>query len=266
MGTDGPLVVELIFLCLVGWFVFHTLFGGKSSDRARPRPPQPPPGNSPPQSRGTTSNRGSSPSPDTYRPKKPTAKPRIRFDPVVHPGTPTSGPVSLDGLLDAFTGAPLDRALGLFQCSKCSVYYHRASADVLRSENSSKCVACGAASLVSVGSGAEQVRGRNHTPDVITLADYREHFGKVVTFEGRVHRVEVSKRGQDYAVMFESASWTKGFKLVFFRGAISASGGGAYIKSLAAKTVRVRGLLIKHPIFGPEIIITEKRMILEVTT
>jgi hypothetical protein len=65
--------------------------------------------------------------------------------------------------------------------------------------------------------------------------------------------------------MFESASWTKGFKLVFFRGAISASGGGPYIKSLASKTVRVRGLLINHPIFGPEIVITEKRMILEVT-
>ncbi|RYZ13769.1 MAG: hypothetical protein EON61_06085 [Alphaproteobacteria bacterium] len=258
-------MVELFFICVVAWFVLRALFGGKGADPTPSGQPSPTPNGSPSGSQGAQRNKAASASPDTYRPKRSTAKPRIPFDQVVRPGTSTSGPVNLDGLLDAFTGAPLDRALGLFQCTKCSVFYHRASVDVLRAENSSKCVACGTASLASVGTGAEQARGRNHTPDVITLADYRGHFGKVVTFEGRVNRVEVSKRGQDYAVMFESASWTKGFKLVFFRGAISASGGGPYIKSLASKTVRVRGLLINHPIFGPEIVITEKSMILEVT-
>ena len=70
----------------------------------------------------------------------------------------------------------------------------------------------------------------------------------------------------DFAVMFEQASWTKGLKLVFFRGAVGAVGGREFITGLQGRTVRVRGLLIRHPRFGPEIIISERSMILSVSS
>jgi hypothetical protein len=86
----------------------------------------------------------------------------------------------------------------------------------------------------------------------------------VVTFEGDVKAVRVSRRGSDYAVMFEDKTWRTGFKLVFFRGAVRKVGGPEFIKNLDGHRMRVRGLLVKHPRFGPEIIISERNMILEV--
>ncbi|APG27037.1 hypothetical protein A7E78_03830 [Syntrophotalea acetylenivorans] len=62
--------------------------------------------------------------------------------------------------------------------------------------------------------------------------------------------------------MFEDKSWTKGFKLVFFRTAISRVGGKRFISTLNGKTVKVRGLIVKHQTFGYEIIVSEKSMIL----
>ncbi|MCY1308839.1 hypothetical protein D9M70_588770 [compost metagenome] len=64
--------------------------------------------------------------------------------------------------------------------------------------------------------------------------------------------------------MFEDKSWAKGFKLVFFRDGARKVGGSQYIKSLAGKSVKVRGLVIKHPKFGYEIIVSEKSMMLSV--
>ncbi|XUM23200.1 hypothetical protein ACRAVF_07300 [Bradyrhizobium oligotrophicum S58] len=74
----------------------------------------------------------------------------------------------------------------------------------------------------------------------------------------------MSKRRKDYAVMFEQASWSKGLKLVFFRKSVPDAGGVAFIKSLKGRDVRVRGLLINHRFFGPQIIITDRNMILDV--
>jgi hypothetical protein len=85
-----------------------------------------------------------------------------------------------------------------------------------------------------------------------------------VTFEGAVRAVRKSRRGQDYAVMFEQAGWTRGLKLVFFRGAVGKVGGPRFIQGLTGRTVRVRGFLLNHPLFGPEIVISERSMILEV--
>jgi hypothetical protein len=173
---------------------------------------------------------------------------------------------ALAGLHDAFTGARLNPSLGFFQCANCKVYYHAASFAVLREENSSRCVACGAAAVVALTEQqSKTTKGRDYNPDVVTLANFRQHFDRVVTFEGRVHGVKLSRRGMDYAVMLENASWTKGLKLVFFRGAVSAVGGPDFINSLAGRTVRVRGLLINHARFGPEIIISERGMIFGVS-
>jgi hypothetical protein len=173
---------------------------------------------------------------------------------------------ALAGLHDAFTGASLNPRLGLFQCTSCKVYYHTESVAVLREENSSRCVACGTATVVALTElQTKTTKGRDYNPNVTTLANFRQYFGRAVTFEGRVQAVKVSRRGMDYAVMFENASWTKGLKLVFFRGAVRAVGGPDFINSLSGRTVRVRGLLINHPRFGPEIIISERGMILEVS-
>jgi hypothetical protein len=203
------------------------------------------------------------PGKDVYRPRPAN---RSRSNIVFNgSGTATTDEAALAGLHDAFTGAKLNPALGLFQCTTCKVYYHADSYVVLRAENAGRCVACSSAIISSVSANqATENRGRDFNPDVVTLATFRSHFNRVVTFEGIVREVKVSRRGQDYAVMFEQASWSRGLKLVCFRGAIDDVGGARFIRSLNSKRVRVRGLLINHQIFGPEIIVTERTMILDI--
>lgn len=170
----------------------------------------------------------------------------------------------LRGLHDALTGAALDIGRGLYQCTTCKVFYHNDSIELLRAENSGRCVSCQSATLVAFSYGAKPAGGKDFTPSIVTLADYHKHVGSVVTFEGFVPLVRESSRGNDFAVMFENKSWKNGFKLVFFRGAVRAVGGRPYINSLQGKTVRVRGLLKNHATFGYEIIVSEPGMILSV--
>jgi hypothetical protein len=201
----------------------------------------------------------------TFRPNRsPRTSPKIDFSTNFGESGGDVSVGSLDGLHDAFTGAPLDRLLGLNQCQSCKVYYHDESLEVLKSENSSQCVACGGAQIVALVAGKESpFKGRNFDPDVISLDNFRDHYNRVITLEARVVAVRVSRRGTDYALMFEKKSWTKGLKLVFFRGSVRKVGGAAFIKGLEGRKVRVRGLLINHRTFGPEIIVSERSMILE---
>ena len=178
--------------------------------------------------------------------------------------SPISESVNLDGLHDAFTGAPLNKALGLFQCQLCQVFYHSESVQVLREANSSKCVSCHSTSIISIVPDIAPSMGKDYTPSVVTLTNFRKHVGSVVTFEGYVHKVNESRRGDDFAVMFEDKSWVKGFKLVFFRGAARKIGGRLFMHSLRGKTVRVRGLIVNHERFGYEIIVSEKSMIINI--
>lgn len=173
-------------------------------------------------------------------------------------------PIDLSGLHDAFTGAPLNQSLGLYQCQSCKVYYHTESLQVLREANNSQCVSCQSINIVAVTSGQRTERGRDYNPNIVTLNNFKDYVGRVVTFEGQVHRVNESRRGNDFAVMFENKSWARGFKLVFFRGAVRKVGGATYINSLSGKKVKVRGLIVNHPKFGYEIIVSEKSMILGV--
>ncbi len=179
-------------------------------------------------------------------------------------GSNSVATVELDGLHDAFTGAPLDKALGLNQCQSCKVYYHTESLQVLREVNDSKCASCQSTNIISVVAGSKTTGGKDYTPNVVTLENYKKYEGKVVTFEGLVHQVNESRRGNDFAVMFEAKSWVRGFKLVFFRDGVRKVGGKPYITKLSGKTVKVRGLVVKHPKFGYEIIVSEKSMILSV--
>lgn len=208
--------------------------------------------------------------PETFRPtRRPSGQSTIKFGTPPPSGSSTE-PLTesdLDGLHDAFTGAPLDSKLGLHQCQSCKVYYHSESLQVLREANSSQCVSCQSTNILVIvpGSGAGQT-GNNFNPDVVTLQNYKNHVGRVVTFEGVVTRVNESRRGNDFAVMFENKSWVHGFKLVFFRGAVNKVGGKPYITSLKGQRIRVRGLIVNHERFGYEIIVSEKSMILEVST
>ena len=172
----------------------------------------------------------------------------------------------LSGLVDAFTGEALNAALGLYQCGnrKCGVYYHRSSFEVIRSENNGQCVACLSASIRTISTTAAQSKSWQNVsfePDVITLDNYRGHVGRVITFEGIVRKVLKSRSGRDYAVMFEDKDWSDGLKMVVFRGKITAVGGGDFLRGLRGRTIRVRGLLQKHRIFGYQIAVSERRMI-----
>jgi len=117
---------------------------------------------------------------------------------------------------------------------------------------------------VAAGEARKPAGGRDYVPAVVTLADFRKHFGRVVTFEGSVQSVKKSQRGLDYAAMFEHKPWAKGLKLMFFRAAVSAVGGSQFIDGLSGRTVRVRGLLVDHKLFGPQIVVSERSMILKV--
>lgn len=209
----------------------------------------------------------------TARTSAPSGRPAIKFstDSTVFDSVSSDSPsgtgrevdvVDLAGLHDAFTGQPLNKNLGLHQCQSCKVFYHSESITVLVEVNSGQCVSCQSTQIHAVNVSQKQKSGRDYTPDVITLNNYRDHVGSVVTFEAKVVEVKESKRGNDFAVMFEDKSWVKGFKLVFFRSAVRKVGGQPYISSLSGKTVRVRGLVINHPRFGYEIIVSEKSMIL----
>lgn len=180
-------------------------------------------------------------------------------------GGTANPPTDLDikNLVDALTGAPLQLTLGLYQCRRCKVFYQAHSVEVIQSENSGRCVSCLHAEIESVTARPGQ-RGRNADVSVVTLENYREHAGHVITFEGHVHTVLTSRRGKDYAVMFEDRSWTRGFKMVVFRGDVGRIGGAQFLFSLINRRVRIRGLLIRHSRFGYEIIVSDRAMILGV--
>ncbi len=243
-----------------------SLFGDKQ--RGSTSRPQPPATRQPPSPRDVPETSRKPHNSTTFRPS-PAAKKTtgIQFNNPPAAGSSTAGTtpeLDLKGLHDALTGAALDIARGLFQCTSCKVFYHADSVELLRAENSGRCVACQANTLLAVAEGQRPRSGKDYTPAVVTLADYHLHVGRVVTFEGFVPSVRESRRGNDFAVMFEDKSWSKGFKLVFFRGAVRAVGGKPFICSLKGKRVRVRGLIVEHKTYGYEIIVSEPGMILGV--
>ena len=185
----------------------------------------------------------------------------------LHVELSSANKIDLDGINDAFTGVQIDENGVIYTCS-CGVFYQGSSFELLQSENSSNCVACGKADI-SLYSRVSQTKSgksspRNYNPNSVTLQNYHKFTNQVVTFEGLVQAVNISRRGTDYAVMFENKSWSKGFKLVFFKGTVRKVGGPKFINSLKGKNLKVRGLLIKHKTFGYEIIINDRAMILEI--
>jgi hypothetical protein len=172
----------------------------------------------------------------------------------------------LTDVRDAITGQPLRPALGLHRCMRCHVFYETASVECIQRENGGRCISCGSASVSPVnGASAVEESGRGDPDaDITTLDNYRQRVGQLVVFEGRCVRVLPSRSGTAYAVMFEHGTWTEGFKLVVRTGFVAHVGGDDFIRSLAGRTVRARGVIAHSPVFGYEITITTRSMILGV--
>jgi hypothetical protein len=172
---------------------------------------------------------------------------------------------------DFVTGAALRTSESTYRCRDCLAFYSPESFDLLRSENGGRCASCRSVNLRALGGQRPQEPQRTVPPSAraagpgaATLANFRNFEGQVVTFTGRVVKVLESRRGGDFAVMFEDKSWKHGFKLVFFKGALSAVGGPAYVRGLRGATITVRGLIVNHSQFGYEIIVNDRRMVLKV--
>jgi hypothetical protein len=192
--------------------------------------------------------------------------------------------VDITGLVDALTQEALNRDTSLYQCQACQVFYQHASYELIRQECDGCCVACQSTriSLAMGGGGGGGSRSRNAaaspassarpaTPAapaspaspaiVVTLRNYRSYLGQVVTFEGRVVRVLESSSGGSYAAMFEDLPWREGFKMVIREPHLQSVGGASFTRCLARRTVRVRGLITRHAIFGDQINVTDRAMI-----
>jgi hypothetical protein len=205
--------------------------------------------------------------PATYRPSgRASGTASIKFQTTATAGSTGLSPSlqSLSDINDAFTGGRLDTSQPVYECLSCHVYYQASSVEVLREHNQSRCMVCGSTQISRFG--LEQPRGqaRNHTPGAVTLQTYRAHIGQVITFTGHVHDVKRSRRGTDFAVMFENTSWTRGLKMVAFRGGVRKIGGEATLLGYKGRTLTIRGLLIRDPVYGPEIIVDDPSMILRV--
>jgi hypothetical protein len=172
--------------------------------------------------------------------------------------------LDLKDLVDALTGAPLQLELGLYQCQRCKVFYQAQSYHVIQVENDGKCVSCFRKEIINVA-GRQDYRGANADVSVITLDRYRDYVGSIITFEGYVYNVLTSRRGIDYAVMFENRSWSNGLKMVIFPECLKSVGGYEFLSSLAGRVVRVRGLLKLHEKYGYQIIVSDRAMILGVS-
>lgn len=202
----------------------------------------------------------------TYRPSVSRPGSGIVFEPVRNQSVAKStlDHTSLSDINDAFTGRRLDTSQILYECGACHVFYQEESIAVLREANGSRCMACGSTQIAVYGVGRKANKARNYTPDAVTLDNYREHIGHVITFTGIVYEVKQSRRGSDYAVMFERASWTKGLKMVAFKGGVRKLGGASVLKGYAHRRLTVRGLLIVNPVYGPQIIVDDPTMIIRV--
>jgi hypothetical protein len=166
---------------------------------------------------------------------------------------------------DAVTGEPLRRSVAVQQCLRCQASYEPPSLEFIRRQNGGRCIACGF--IVGAGNHARTTTtDRVHAPgpETTTLANYRARLNQMVVFEGRCVRVLPSQSGTAYAVMFENGAWAQGFKLVIRTAHVAAIGGPQFIQSLAGRTVRVRGVIEHSPVFGYEVNVTNRSMILGV--
>ena len=201
--------------------------------------------------------------PHPYRPRSAEPTRRLTFTPQHATREAVAMAAAYDAdVRDAVTGQALQSSRGVFRCVRCQASYHIASVDFVRAENHGRCVACGSPLPKPVSSPLTQRAERDDEATFATLADYRSNVDQVVIFEGRCVHVLPSSLGPDYAVMFENATWSRGFKMVVPGTVVPQIGGPEFILALAGKRIRVRGLIVKDPTFGYQILTTDRAMIL----
>ena len=262
-------ILFLIAIGLFGWWVF------KPSPTPTSRPSAP--DNNRSRNTKSTQDPKHKPAQKTFRPTNAptttnTGKLKFRSSGELKSGSAPSGTPSIDlnGIVDAFTGIQINISKPTYSCI-CGVFYQQNSFELLQAENHSNCVACGKSNITpylgvsGVKTQTPKAKPKNYTPNIVTLANYKSFINQVVTFEGTVQNINVSRRGTDYAVMFENKTWAAGFKVVFFKGGVTNVGGPTFVQSLKNKKIRVRGLLIKHQTFGYQIIINDRAMILDIS-
>lgn len=172
-----------------------------------------------------------------------------------------SNSTSNTDLVDALTGARLDFSARAYQCQQCKVMYQVSSYEFLRERNHGKCVSCENLNIVPVTDGSQH-QGINVQPNVVSLANYRNYVGRVITFRGVVVEISESRRGGDYFLFFEiGRTLSARFKLVIFRNYVDRFGGALYLYSLLNQPVDVRGVLQKHDQFGFEILLNDPNML-----
>jgi hypothetical protein len=170
-------------------------------------------------------------------------------------------------LYDPLSGDPIQLRSNqyLFRCKKCSVFYLKESYDFIVQKNQSKCVSCLSTEIIPYYYDGKLIKIATFNPDFVTLENLHLHVGKSIKFTGTIVKLYESKRG-DYALMFEDKPWVEGFKLIVFYPLMKKGKGleREFLQSLVGKTITVRGLLQCHEIYGYEILIFKRNMILNI--
>ncbi|GIX41172.1 MAG: hypothetical protein KatS3mg129_0905 [Leptospiraceae bacterium] len=170
-------------------------------------------------------------------------------------------------LQDPLTGDPIQLISNqyLYQCKKCSVFYLKESFDFIKIKNQGKCVSCNGTNIQPYFFDGKVVQVINFNPEFVTLENLSLYVNKSIKFKGTVIKILESRRG-DYALMFEDKPWVEGFKLIVFYPLMKPGKGleREFLRSLVGKTITVRGLLQYHEIFGYEILIFKRNMILNI--
>ena len=196
-------------------------------------------------------------------------KPKLVFK-EIHEVIATDSTLDIEGLQDPITGSLLMIEHGLYQCQKCNIIYQARSYFELVKENDSFCVCCKSTNIKE-GTKATQVkRNFDFIPSIIKISNYHKYIGQVVTFEGQSLYSKESKRGNDFAIVFENKDWQQSLKIVLskrvlgIRGPKSEENARLYIDSLVGKTIKVRGLLVNSHLNGYRIVVLDKKNILGV--
>lgn len=212
-------------------------------------------------------------------------------DTSVHSGSIIVARIDVSDILDPVTGTGFDDGELAWRCTNCQMFYHDQTHSFLREQNSSRCVGCGQSRLersrIGVAKAVPISPERPVSPDfrsrifdtdfqiserigpriafepsVVTLHEVSQYVGQIVYFQGRVVEVVRSRATGAYCVKFQPGSWPRVFKLVIFRNYVdNFRSSGQTIEGYEHRTIRVRGLIQRHPEWGLEILVYNEGVI-----
>jgi hypothetical protein len=188
--------------------------------------------------------------------------------------------IDVSGVLDPVTGTGFSDGESAWRCTNCQMFYHSQTYRFLRDQNFRCCVGCGQASLKRSRVGtAKKARTKPQRPAIpesetrqevtprpgdqalfeppaVGLDEISQYVGHVVCFQGRVVEVQRSRSANAYCVKFQRGAWARVFKLVVFPNYVNNfTHGEQTIRDYIRKTIRVRGLVQRHPEWGLEILV-----------